>query len=98
MPERSPRQREADRASIARWYLEHVSQSEMARRLKISQPMVHKEVKKLREAWRTATAADTAEAMQLQLDTLEHVEREAWEGWHRSRRTAVRQTKRKKEK
>jgi hypothetical protein len=95
---RSPEQIELDRARIARWWVEKVSQVEMAKRLGVSQPMVSKELRKLRRQWQETTQADVAEVMAETLLTLDHVQRQAWVGWRKSRRTAERQTSRKREK
>lgn len=97
MPQRAPHQREIDLASIARWYAEHVPQTEIARRLGITQPMVNKELKWLRAEWQRDTAEDFAEAMATQIRALKHVQAKAWAGWRRSRRPAQRQTSRKRD-
>lgn len=94
---RTPEQIEADRSKIAHWWLEKVTQGEMAKRLGITQQMISKEIKKLRREWQENSLADVGQRIGERVASLEHVKREAWRGWHRSLRTAKRQTSRKKD-
>ncbi len=83
-PKRTRAEREADRAEIARLYLQRKTQVEIARRLKISQQQVAYDLKIIERRWRESGVMDLNEAKARELAEIDTLEREYWDAWERS--------------
>jgi len=90
---RQPVQEEKDRRNISRLYLQGVTQVEIARELKISQPTVSRELKLLQAEWRVERVFDINEAKQRELAKIDNLEIEYWLAWKRSQTETVIKTK-----
>jgi hypothetical protein len=86
MPKRSKVRREKDLSIIARRYLHGDIQSDIAKDLKISQQMVSRDLKVIRERWLNSSLVDFNEMRARELARIDLVEAEAWAGWERSKR------------
>lgn len=72
------------RQQVAEKYLQGRTQAEIARQLSVSQATVSSDLKAIRRVWRDSQIRDFDEAVELELQKLQLLEREAWEGWQRS--------------
>jgi len=81
---RSAFQIERDRREVTAWYLQGDTQMEIADRLGLSRQQIGYDLKIIQAQWRDATAFDLDEAKAKELARLDHLEREAWQGWARS--------------
>jgi phage terminase large subunit len=84
---KTPKQR--DLRVISRMYLQGMTQGDIATELKISQPTVSREIKKLVEEWKVERVYDINEAKQRELAKIDNLELEYWEAWKRSQQDAV---------
>ena len=75
-----------DRARIADLYLRGRKQWEIGQELGLSQQMVSYELGIIRKQWIESAVRDFDEAKGRELDRIDHLEREAWDGWERSKR------------
>ena len=75
-----------DRARIAELYLRGRKQWEIGQELGLSQQMVSYELGIIRKQWMESAVRDFDEAKGRELDRIDHLEREAWDGWERSKR------------
>jgi hypothetical protein len=92
-----PRRNRADavlarRTEVARLYCGGLAQHEIATRVGVSQSQVFKDLVAVRNSWRQAASEDFADRLGRELAKLDEVEREAWAGYQRSMRTAVKKT------
>jgi predicted transcriptional regulator len=72
------------RQQVAEKYLQGWIQAEIARHLSVSQATVSSDLKAIRREWRDSRIRDFDEAVNLELQKLQLLEREAWQGWQRS--------------
>jgi hypothetical protein len=72
------------RQLVAEWTLKGWTQQAIARRLGVSQPVVSRDLRVIREQWRKSTLRNFDEARGQQLQKLLLVETEAWAAWQRS--------------
>ena len=82
---RSPVQRERDRLTITRMALQGYSQMEIADYLEMSQGQISRELKQIKDEWRSCAVRDRELERGRTLSKLALVEREFWEAWHSSR-------------
>ena len=78
-----------DRARIAELYLRGRKQWEIGQELGLSQQMVSYELGIIRKQWMESAVRDFDEAKGRELDRIDHLEREAWDAWERSKRFRV---------
>lgn len=77
---------------VAELTLKGHRQVDIAAKLGATQPTVSYDLKKIRATWREATRHDFEASLSEQRESLALIQREAWEGWERSKqpaRTAV---------
>jgi hypothetical protein len=72
------------RQQVAEKALQGWIQAEIARHLSVSQATVSSDLKAIRRVWRDSQIRDFDEAVQLELQKLQLLERKAWDGWERS--------------
>lgn len=93
---RTPIEKQRDLVDIASRYLAGHSQQEIADWLTANRPYriwrqgVTKDLEEIRVIWRNRAAQLIGERKAEELAKLDRLEREAWEGWERSRSDAVR--------
>lgn len=75
---------QARRERIARFYLQGLTQDEIARRENSTQPTISKDLKAIRTAWREGAVRDFDAAREQELDKIDHLERVYWQAWDRS--------------
>ena len=85
-PKRSPDQVEADRAAIARRYLQGMTQAEIGAELAMTQQMVSYDLQVVRQRWRDSGLRDLDEAKTIELAKIDALEREYWDAWRASKR------------
>jgi hypothetical protein len=83
-PKRSEDRLEADRATIARRYLQGRTQAEIAAELGMTQQMVSYDLQVVRQRWRQSGIRDLDEAKAIELAKLDELERTYWEAWRAS--------------
>lgn len=83
-PKRTPTQREADLQTTASLYLRGVFQSEIAKRLHVSQAQISIDLKTLRKRWLESSLVDIDQVKAKELARIDETERQAWRGWRRS--------------
>ena len=81
---RNRQQLASDRLEITRLYLRGLTQTEIAARMGVSQPQISYDLRLLREQWQAAAATELAERRAEETARLDLIEREQWEGFHRS--------------
>src|SRR5215212_4552915 len=84
-PKRSPDQVEADRAEIARRYLQGMTQAEIGAELGMTQQMVSYDLQVVRQRWRDAGLRDLDEAKTIELAKIDALELEYWDAWRASK-------------
>lgn len=89
-PKRTTEQRTADRAAIAQMWLRCMTQSEIAEQTlpsgaKLTQQMISVEVRAIEREWKTHAITDFDQAKRREYEKLNQVERDAWQGWERSK-------------
>jgi len=89
-PKRTAQQRTADRAAIAQMWLRCMTQAEIAEQklpsgAKLTQQMVSVEVRAIEREWKTHTITDFDQAKRREYEKMNQVERDAWQGWERSK-------------
>src|SRR5574343_40456 len=85
------------RQQIAERYCEGQTQTEIALALGISQGQVSRTLDRLRENWLERSMELTAQIVADELAKIDHLEREYWQAWQRSKRPKeTRQTERQK--
>src|SRR5689334_17914177 len=72
------------RQQVAQLVLEGYTQTAIVEKLGITQAAISKDTKQIRIAWRESQIRDFDELRSEELARLNHIEREAWAGWHRS--------------
>lgn len=77
------------RVGVARMYLQGMSQAEIAEKYDLDRTQITKDLKAIRQQWLESRLADYNELIHRELASIEEVERNAWEGWHRSCENAV---------
>ena len=84
---RTPRENvrvEQRRQQVAERYVKGQTQSSIARELAVSQATVSTDLTAIRREWRASRIRDFDEAVDVELEKLAVLEREAWAGWERS--------------
>jgi hypothetical protein len=76
------------RAKVAALYLEGQPQAEIARRLKVNQSTISRDLAVCRQEWRAGMLRDFDERQAEELAKLDRLEAEAWAAWQRSTRPA----------
>ena len=76
------------RQRVADLYLQGWTQAAIAREVSASQATVSSDLKAIRREWRKSRIRDFDEAVQLELNKLQLLERQAWNGWQRSQEPA----------
>ena len=84
VPHRSPSQVAKDRKIIGRMYLRGALQSEIAEKLRMSQPQVSRDLKALHGKWLKSALIDFSEAKSKELAKVDMLEVTYWQGWLRS--------------
>jgi len=85
MARRSKYQREKDLAELARRYLQGEYQADIAADMGVSQVTISKDLKTLQGRWQKSALVDIDEAKARELARIDHLEREYWTAWGRSR-------------
>lgn len=73
------------RKKVSELYLKGWAQSEIANELNVWQSTISTDVKQICKAWRESSIRDFDELRELELAKLNKVEREAWDGYERSK-------------
>jgi len=81
---RNRHQLASDRLEITRLYLRGLTQTEIATRMGLSQAQISYDLSIVREQWQATAAAELAERRAEETARLDLIEREQWEGFHRS--------------
>lgn len=77
-------QRLRDRTTIAELYLKGWNQAKIAEYLELGQPMISKELTKIKADWKQQTTQDYNLYVSEELHRLAMIESEYWQGWQRS--------------
>lgn len=85
MNKRTKAQREADMEAIARMYLTGKTQRYIAKIIGVSQPMIKREIDRLRKRWRDSADTCFDDAQADQLARIDNLESTYWEAWEESR-------------
>lgn len=80
---------------VAEMYIEGKTQSEMAKRLQVTQSTICKDLMKIKEQWKRKYAEDFGVRVSEELARIDRLERAAWEGWERSCQDAETKVQRK---
>jgi transposase len=80
---------EARMPMVARLYVRGSSIRKIATQLGLSHGTIGNDLKAIREAWRDSSIRDWDAHRELELQKLDELESEAWEGWERSKQDAV---------
>jgi hypothetical protein len=73
------------RRHVARRYLRGESQWEIATSFELDQCTISRDLEALRKEWRAAMNLDTAALRGQELAKIDETERQAWQGWEKSR-------------
>ena len=90
---RPSEQRLSDRSKLAGLYLHGVSTTDMAMRVGLTRRTVQAELVVIRSDWKTRTHLDFQSAISQRLDRIDLIEKYAYEGWERSLKRSVVETK-----
>lgn len=74
------------RRKVAAFYLEGKPQSQIARLVKVNQSTVSRDLEAVRAAWLASAVLDYNTKKAEELARIDHLEAEAWEAWHRSKK------------
>lgn len=86
---RDTKLREFHRSEIARFYLQGITQIEMAERLGINKNTVTADLKIIQARWRESALVDINEARQIEMARIDQLEREYWRAWENSLRDKI---------
>lgn len=86
-PKRSKIQRERDRLTIAELYLKGWSQQRIADLLELDKSNICRELKKIKEQWKSQAIEDHNLYVQQELRRLAMLEAEYWAGWETSQQS-----------
>lgn len=95
MPQNRKKEVEARRAEISRLYLMGYTGAEIADHVGVSPSQVSRDLKILTQRWKDESIRDISERKAKDLAELEHVKRELWTAWMKSKE-ALKKQKRKK--
>ena len=84
-PKRTKFEREKDLLAISRMYLQGITQAEIGQRLGVSQPQISYDLKVLRNRWLKSSIINIDEVKARELARIDHLEREYWEAWDKSK-------------
>jgi len=76
------------RRDVADLYLQGWTQTAIAEEMRVGQPTVCDDLKRIRAEWRESAVRDFDEARQLELMKLDRIERESWSAWDQSKKPA----------
>jgi len=74
------------RQQVADLYLQGHTQTSIAERLGIKQPLVCTDLKAIQDEWRTSAVRDFDMTREMELQKLNRIERESWAAWDRSQK------------
>lgn len=74
------------RRKVAQLYLQRMTQTEIAQRLGVKQPVVSRDLRRIEREWSESASGDFAAARNAELRKLDLLERELWEAWERSKK------------
>ena len=66
-------------------YLQGITQAEIGQRLGVSQPQISYDLRVLRNRWLQSSVVNINEAKARELARVDHLEREYWEAWEKSK-------------
>jgi hypothetical protein len=72
------------RREVAALYLQGWAQTEISEKLKIAQSTISLDLRRIYAAWRESSVMDFNTRQIVELQKLDHLEREAWAAWERS--------------
>lgn len=81
---------EQRRTKVAELYCEGLHQWEISAQVGVCQQQISRDLKAVRSEWKESRVADFNEKVEEELAKIDHIEREAWEGWKRSCKDAER--------
>lgn len=84
-PKRTKFERERDLLEISRLYLQGITQAEIGQRLGVSQPQISYDLRVLRNRWLQSSIVNIDEAKARELARVDHLEREYWDAWEKSK-------------
>ena len=84
-PKRTKFEREKDLLEISHLYLQGITQAEIGQRLDVSQPQICYDLKTLRKRWLQSSIMNIDLAKAKELARIDHLEREYWEAWEKSK-------------
>ncbi len=83
---RPPQQREHDMIKTAQLYLQGLDQRRIAQEIGVSQPQIHKDLKKIKKEWLASALRDFDAARAQELAKIDHLEAKAWEAYENGER------------
>ncbi len=84
------------RAEVAKMYLMGMYQSEIAKKVGVTQSQISQDLKMLNKAWIAGAQDDISEAKAREVAKLDLIEAEAWDAWVRSKEKTVKRSAEKK--
>ena len=84
-PKRTKFEREKDLLAISSLYLQGITQAEIGQRIGVSQQQISYDLKVLRKRWLQSSIVNIDEAKARELARVDHLEREYWEAWEKSK-------------
>jgi len=84
-PKRTTFEREKDLLGISRQYLQGITQAEIGQGLGLSQQQISYDLKALRKRWLNSSVVNIDEAKAKELARVDHLEREYWDAWEKSK-------------
>ena len=84
-PKRTKFEREKDLLAISSMYLQGITQAEIGQRLGVSQPQISYDLRVLRKRWLQSSIVNINEVKAKELARVDHLEREYWEAWEKSK-------------
>src|SRR5688572_27795339 len=87
---RSRHQQAVDRLKVSELCLKGHSQSNIAKHLGLSQPMISYDLKAIRDEWKAARCRNIEELVAVEWAKTENLERQAWQAFEDSKKDLVR--------
>ena len=84
-PKRTKFEREKDLLAISSLYLQGITQAEIGQGIGVSQQQISYDLKVLRKRWLQSSIVNIDEAKARELARVDHLEREYWEAWEKSK-------------
>jgi len=85
MPQNRRKEIVARRAKISRLYLQGMTGMEIARKVKISESQISRDLKAISRFWMESATRDIAQRKSQDLQELNLIKRELWQSWHESK-------------